>query len=208
MARGIGLAAVCWGGVLALADAGVGVRDTSLTVGALVLALLLVLAPAGLALPAGQALAAPGWSSEVIVSWAALGALLLLANPTGLGRPLAMLLLLPPFFGACASPTLLLAAWCLPNRAASLRRWGYLLAAFPVGLASLAALDALTPITALLFVLLFGVGGLLYAVSTAPPAPEVDLPSRPLPAPATPDDGAGRPPVRPVIALASRGRAE
>lgn len=206
MARGIGLTAVCWGAILALAAAGAGMRGTGPTAGTLVLGLLLVLAPAGLALPAGQILVAPRWALEVIVSWAVLGALLLLVNPTGLGRPLAILLLLPPFFGACASPTLLLAAWRLPHHAVLLRRWGYWLAAFPVGLAALAALGALTLLTGSLFGLLFVVGGLLYYGSTARPATTMEsrAVARSTSAPLSRAESVARSSLRPVSAPVAR----
>lgn len=214
MVRGIGLAAACYGALFALANAGVGVRDSAPTVGTLIMAALLILAPAGLALPAGQALAAPLWAWETIISWAALGALFLLVDPSGLGRPLALLLLLPPLTGACASPALLLAAWRSPQRATALRRCGYGVAAFPAGLLALAALGALTPLTALLFGLLFVAGSFLwYAASPLTVAAEAAPESSP--ALSIADDSAtiappgdGRSTLRPVIALAGRGRNE
>jgi len=219
MARGIGLAVACYGALFALANAGVGVRDNTPTVGTLIMAALLILAPAGLALPAGQALAAPLWAGETIFSWAALGTLVVLVDPSGLGRPLALLLLLPPLVGACASPALLLAAWHRPQHAAALRRCGYGVAAFPAGLLALAALGALTPLTALLFGLLFVAGSFLwYAARPAAGAPTVVPESAPTPpttddsTPIAPVNGmrpTGRPStVRPVIALAGRGRIE
>lgn len=187
VARGIGLAVVCYGALLALANAGVGVRDSAPTVGTLIMAVLLILAPAGLALPAGQALAAPLWAWETIVSWAALGVLVFLVDPSGLGRSLALFLLLPPVVGACASPALLLSAWYRPARATGLRRWGYGLATFPAGLFALAALDALTPLTVLLFCLLFVAGSFLrYAASPAADAPS---PIAANSAPSTPVNG-------------------
>ena len=214
MARGIGLAVACYGAILALANAGVGVRDGAPTVGTLLMAVLLIIAPAGLALPAGQALAAPLWAWEMIVSWGALGALVVLVDPGGLGRALALLLLLPPLVGACASPTLLLAAWYRPPRAAALRRCGYGVAAFPAGLLTLAALGALTPLTALLFGLLFVAGSFLWYA--ARPAAGLPLAASEVAATAATADGSApdtptndaRPPVRPVIAFAGRGRGE
>ena len=212
MARGIGLAVACYGALLVLANAGLGVRDSAPTAGTLVMALLLILAPAGIAIPAGQALAAPLWAWETIVSWAALGALVLLVDPSGLGHALALLLLLPPIAGACASPALLLAAWYRPERAAALRRCGYGVAVFPTGLLALAALGALTPLTALLFCLLFVAGSFLWY--TARPALVEPLPAEAShEASATSTDSAAdapmndvRPSLRPVIALAGRGR--
>jgi hypothetical protein len=211
MVRGIVLAAACYGALLALANAGVGMRDSAPTVGTLIMATLLIVAPAGLALPAGQVLAAPLWAWATIISWAALGALFFLVDPSGLGRPLALFLLLPPLVGACASPALLLAAWRAPQRAAALRRCGYGVAAFPAGLLALAVLGALTPITALLFSLLFVAGSFLwYAASPAVASSEMAPEASPAPehtATATPLEEL-RPVLRPVIALAGRGRSE
>ncbi len=221
MVRGIGLAAACYGALFALANAGVGVRDGAPTVGTLIMAALLILAPAGLALPAGQALAAPLWAWETIISWAALGALFFLVDPSGLGRSLALLLLLPPLVGACASPALLLATWRSPQRATALRRCGYGVAAFPAGLLALAALGALTPLTALLFGLLFVgllfvAGSFLWYAASPLMAPPGAVPES-SPAPPVPDDSATTPPLpleevrptlRPVIAFARRGRIE
>ncbi len=211
MVRGIGLAVACYGALIALANAGVGVRDSAPTVGTLIMVVLLILAPAGLALPAGQALAAPLWVWETIISWATLGALLFLVDPSGLARPLALLLLLPAFIGTCASPALLLAAWYRPQRAAALRRCGYGVAALPAGLLILAALGALTALTVLLFGLLFVAGSFLwYAASpittNAETAPEL-MPVADDSASSAPVVAA-RPTLRPVIAFAGRGRAE
>ena len=213
-ARGIGLAVVCYGALLALANAGVGVRDSAPTVGTLIMAVLLILAPSGLALPAGQALAAPLWAWETIISWAVLGVLVFLVDPNGLGRSLASLLLLPPVVGACASPALLLSAWYRPERATGLRRCGYGLATFPAGLLALAALGALTPLTALLFCLLFVAGSFLwYAASPVAdaPAPSAEIvtppPTAADSAPNTPVNGV-RPALRPVSAFAGRGYPE
>jgi len=214
IARGIGLAVVCYGALLALANTGVGVRDSAPTVGTLIMAVLLILAPAGLALPAGQALAVPLWAWETIVSWAALGALVILVDPSGLGRSLALLLLLAPVVGACASPALLLSAWYRPARAAVLRRCGYGLATFPAGLLALGALGALTPLTALLFCLLFVAGSFLWyaahPVADAPsPSAEAVVPA-PIAAdsaPSTPVNDV-RPMGRPVLAFAGRERPE
>lgn len=214
MARGIALAVAGYGTFLALANAGVGVRDGAPTVGTLIMVVLLILAPAGLALPAGQALAAPLWALETIVSWAALGALLVLVDPRGLGRSLALLLLLLPLVGACASPALLLAAWYKPQRAAALRRCGYGVAAFPAGLLALATVGALTPLTALLFGLLFVAGSFLWS-AVSPVAAASGAAPESLPTPPIPDERPSSAPVeelhptlRPVIALAGRGRSE
>lgn len=211
MVRGIGLAVACFGALIALANAGVGVRDSAPTVGTLIMAVLLILAPAGLALPAGQALTAPFWAWETIISWATLGALFILVDPSGLARPLALLLLLPALVGTCASPALLLAAWYRPQRAVGLRRCGYGVAALPAGLLILAALGALTALTALLFGLLFVAGSFLwYAASpsaTNAAAEPESTPATPATDASVPVDAA-RPPLRPVIAFAGRGRAE
>jgi hypothetical protein len=211
MVRGIGLAVACYGALLILINAGVGLRDSAPTAGTLVIAILLILAPAGLALPAGQALAAPLWAWEAIVSWAALGTLLLLVDPRGLGRTSALLLLLAPLVGACASPTLLVAAWCSPRHAVALRRCGYGVAAFPAGLLALAAVDALTPLTAILVGLLFVAGGFLCYTAGAFADRAAPVPMA-APAPLGADEGVPeadtRPPAHPVIVFAGRGRPD
>ncbi|HEY8596940.1 MAG TPA: hypothetical protein VIL85_00840 [Thermomicrobiales bacterium] len=162
MRRSIGVAVACWWLILALGMLGVGVRDTELTPGAVLLCLLFVVAPTALALPAGRALLAPLWALETILSWSLLGVLIALVDPFALGRGLAFCLLLPLVFGVFASPSLLFAAWLAPARATAIRHQGYLLALLPVGLLLLRGLGALGPLTALLFGLPLILAYLLY----------------------------------------------
>ena len=84
----------CWLGIAALAAGGAASGAGALAPGYLLLCVLLVLAPACLALPAGQALRAPWWAVETVLAWAALGYLLLFVNPQLLGRGLALIIVL------------------------------------------------------------------------------------------------------------------
>lgn len=207
--RSIGLAVACWWLVVALGSLGVGVRDTALTPGAAIVALLLVVAPAALAVPAGRRLAMPLWALETIVSWAALSILLLLVDPVALGTSIALLLLLPPMFGALAAPALLIAAAVAPARAAELRRRGYCWAALPTGLLLLRGLDAFEPLTvviccalALLVALLRRSGGRQGAVPAPPAGQEANDPPLPAAAPAAQRVVS----FPPVVAVGTRGR--
>jgi hypothetical protein len=213
--RAIGLALACWGSVFALVALGLGGAGSALTPVGLLLCILLVLGPTALALPAGRVLGAPLWAVETIVAWSFLGYLLVLVDPSVLGHGLAFLLLLPACYGAFASPGLLLAAWLAPARAAVIRRQGYLLAALPGGVLVLRALDALAPLTALLFGLLLLSTQVLFMASLRRPQP-ADLTAAPaeravetLPAPAPVAVPREAPvPLRPVIAIAARGRLD
>lgn len=150
MRRSIGLFAACWWLIVSLGAMGVGVRDTGLTSGGLVLALLLSVAPAALAIPAGRRLAMPLWALETIGCWAALGILVALVDPGRLSRPLALVLALPLIFFAAASPSLPLAAWRFPDQAEAVRRRGYAWAALPTSLLLLRGLDVLDPLIILI----------------------------------------------------------
>jgi hypothetical protein len=150
MRRSIGLFAACWWLIVALGAMGIGVRDSGLTPGGLVLALLLIVAPAALAIPAGRRLVMPLWALETIGCWAALGILVALVDPGNLSRPLALVLILPLIFFAAASPALPLAAWRFPDQAGAVRRRGYAWAALPTGLLLLRGLDALDPLIILI----------------------------------------------------------
>ena len=162
MRRSIGLFAACWWLIVALGALGVGVRDKGLTPGGIVMALLLVAAPAALAIPAGRRLAMPFWALETIGCWAALGLLVVLVDPGTLGRPLALALILPLVFGALASPSLLHAAWRSPDHAPAVRRRGYAWAALPTGLLLLRGLDALDPLILLILCAIIFLVVLLY----------------------------------------------
>lgn len=159
--RAIGSALLCWMAVGTLVALGIGVHDATPTPGVLLLCLLLVLAPTAVALPAGRKLRAPLWAVETIAAWALLGYLVFLVDPTTIGRGPAYLLGLSAFFGALASPGLLLAAWACPDLAGAIRRQGYLLAGLPCGVLLLRGLDAASPLTTIVFGLLMGAAELL-----------------------------------------------
>jgi hypothetical protein len=206
--RAIGLALACWGAVFALVALGLGGAGSALTPVGLLLCVLLVLGPTALALPAGQVLGAPLWAVETIVSWSILGYLVVLVDPSVLGHGLACLLLLPAFFGAFASPGLLLAAWVAPARAAVIRRQGYIVAALPGGLLLLRALDALALPTVILFGLLLLSAQVLFMASLrrTPPAPNAA--ESPVETPPAPAPREAPVPLRPVIAIAARGHLD
>ena len=213
MRRSIGVTIACWWLILALGVLGVGVRDTTLTSGGVLLCFLFVAAPTSLALPAGRALLAPLWALETILCWSLLGVLLAFVDPFALGRGLAFCLLLPIAFGAFASPSLLFAAWRAPERATSLRQRGYLFAILPVGLLLLQGLGALGPLTALLFGLLVLLAYLLsWSIQRQPQQAIVDtatsaqIANAPIAANAVPPLTVAPQPVslRPVVALNTR----
>ena len=196
--RGVLLAGGCWGLIFGLAALGVGGGTSAADPGYLFLCGLLVLAPALAALPAGRVLRAPLWTLEAIVSWAALGYLVLWVDPRVLPRPLALALFLTALFGALASPTLLWAARC--NGRVQRARWqGYLIAGVPCGLLLLHALDAFVPLNVALFGLIAASGQGLLLIGRGresahrPPSEEPGAPAPPastrpvamLPAPAT-----------------------
>ncbi|HEU5328224.1 MAG: hypothetical protein ACTHMU_18835 [Thermomicrobiales bacterium] len=143
----------CWLGIAALAVSGAASGGGALAPGYLLLCVLLVIAPACLALPAGQALRAPWWAVETVLAWAALGYLLLFVNPQLLGRGPALIIVLLALGGALASPALLWAAH-RPAHARRLRWQGYLGAAVLCALLGLRALGALGPINLGLVVLI------------------------------------------------------
>jgi hypothetical protein len=209
MRRSIGITVACWWLILALGTLGIGVRDSVLTPGSVLLCLLFVVAPTALALPAGRVLLSPVWALETIVSWSLLGILIALVDPFALGRGLAFSFLLPLVFAVSASPSLLLAAWLAPARATAIRHQGYLFALLPAGLLLLQGLGALGPLTALLFGLplvlvyllywsiqrqsLKTIGATAIAPVDVPPVATID----PAPAAAEPRAGA----FQPVVAL-------
>ena len=207
--KSIGLAVACWWLVVALGSLGVGVRDTALTPGVVIMALLLTIAPTALAVPAGRRLAMPFWALETIISWAALGILLLLIDPLTLGTSIALLLLLPPLFGALAAPSLLIAASFAPARATELRRRGYCWAALPSGLLLLRALDAFEPLTVIICCALALLIALLrWSVGrqgVVPAAPAEQGTNSPLP-PAAAPDATRVVTFPPVVAVGTRGR--
>lgn len=149
MTRGALVAIGCWGMVGALAARGVAESADPLSPGSLLLCLLLVLAPTGLALPAGRALGAPGWAIETIIAWATLGYLACYIDPRSLGRGPALALLMPALAGALASPALLVAALLPSVDAHSFHRQGYLLAGTICGLLLLRSIGGLSLLTAL-----------------------------------------------------------
>ena len=207
--RSIGLAVACWWLVVALGSLGVGVRDTALTPGVVIMALLLTIAPTALAVPAGRRLAMPFWALETSVSWATLSILLILVDPLALGTSIALLLLLPPRLGALAAPALLIAAAFAPARATELRRRGYCWAALPTGLLLLRGLDAFEPLTvviccalALLVALLRWSIGRQGAVPASPVEQESSVPLPPAVTPATPRVAT----FPPVVVVGTRGR--
>lgn len=221
MLRAIGLALACWGVLYAVVAVGAHSGAAALTVGGLLLSALLVLVPAALALTAGRALQKPFWAVEVIASWAVLGYLLALVDPSVLGHSLAFALVLPALFGACASPGLLIAAWVAPGKAAVIRKQAYLLAALPAGFLLLRGLDALAPLTAILFCLLLFSAQLLFVSSLRQPRPATEAPTAetappaatavevsPPPTPPVPAVREAPTPLRPVIAIASRARLD
>lgn len=211
MRRSIGLAVACWWLVVALGALGVGVRDSTLTPGAALIALLLVIAPAALAIPAGQRLAKPFWALETIFCWTVLGGLITLVDPFALGRGFALVLALPVAFGVFASPTLLGAAWFTPDRAAELRRRGYCWAALPTGLLMLRGLDAIDPlIIVILCAIIFLVVLLRRAAgyqAVEPDSTAVELMSAETVA-AVPSAPVVAPSFRPVVAIGTRGQLD
>jgi hypothetical protein len=135
----------CWLGIAVLAGSGAALSTSALAPGYLMLCVLLVVAPACLALPAGQALRAPWWAVETVLAWATLGYLVLFVNPQLLGRGLALIIVLLALGGVLASPTLLWAAR-RPEYARRFRWQGYLAAAALCTLLGLRILGALGPI--------------------------------------------------------------
>jgi hypothetical protein len=142
-----------WLGIVGVAAGGAASGTSALAPGYLLLCVLLVAAPACLALPAGQALRAPWWAVETMLAWAALGYLVLFVNPQLLGRGLALVVLLLALGGTLASPALLWAARH-PAHAWRLRWQGHLGAAALCGLIGLRALGALGPINLGLVILI------------------------------------------------------
>ncbi len=211
MRRSIGLAVACWWLIVALGALGVGVHSTTLTPGTAAMALLLIVAPATLAVPAGRRLAMPLWALETIACWAALGILVVLVDPLALGRTLALCLALPFAFGVFASPALLFAAWHAPDRAAAARRNGYCWAALPTGLLLLRGLDVFDPLILLIFCVLIVLVVLLRRSAGHHPAESTGAAAELAPTAtgaAAPPAPVAAPPFRPVVAIGTRGRLD
>lgn len=212
--RGIVVAAIGWALVPALAGLGAGGGTSAFDPGFLALCGLLLLAPAGLFLPAARATGAALWGLEAVLCWGLLGYLLVFVDPRALERGHALSVFLVALFGVVASPALLWAA--RRGRAAGdarrARRQGYLVAGLLCGALLLRALGALTPLNGVLLTLIAASGqGLLLTHGRAASGVPRGGDAAPAPAigPARLDllPGAAAAPARPVLVAPLRPAA-
>lgn len=184
LAAGLVLAAGGWSLLVVLAALGVGSGTSAFDPGYLLLCGLLLAAPLSAAVPAGRVLRAPLWTAEVVAAWALLGYLLLFVNPSTVGRGAALALFLPACCGVLASPALLWTAWRGGDQRA--HRWAHAVTLLPAVLLLLAGIDALTPLTGALVLLIAAASWRLVRYARprggAEPAPAALAPLEPAPA--------------------------